>query len=86
MIEGNTFRDNDDGITFYEAHDLPRASLFMARGGKNFLIENNVITHMPLDYYGGAIVALKNYYNWLPRNYWMSLHSPLFRLDIPHGE
>ena len=45
LLENNTFTSNDDGITFYEDYDLPKASLLYAVGGYNYQIRENTITH-----------------------------------------
>lgn len=86
QVDGNQFVNNDDGLTFYKEHNLPRSSLFMAKGGSNFKFEHNTISHTALPNYGAAIIVLENYYNWLPTNFWNSLRAPLIRLDIPDGD
>ena len=63
--------------------DLPRASLFYAKGGDSYEILNNTVTHTFSDWDSTANLNLENYYTNLPNQYFYSLHSPLMRLDIP---
>ena len=86
IIEDNTFKDNDDGLVFYKEQELPRATLFMAKGGLDYSIDKNTISYDASTYYSRAFKTIESYYNWLPRDYWTSLKSPLFRLDLPDGK
>lgn len=62
------------------------ASLLFSKGGSNFTIKNNTISHEPSAYYGTVSLVLLNYAHFLPENYFTSLRSPLMRLDIPDGQ
>ena len=58
VIQSNTFTNNEDAMTFYGEHSLPRSSILFAQGGANFTIEWNTITHSPSGYAGSANIVL----------------------------
>ena len=58
----------------------------MAVGGANYTFDNNTVSYDASTHYGNAFKTLESYYNWLPRDYWTSLRSPLLRFDVPDGQ
>ena len=58
----------------------------MARGGQSYSFEGNTVNFTASKYYGIAFKALESYYNWLPKDFWESLRSPMLRLDVPDGQ
>ena len=61
-MENNNFTNNIDDAAFYAEHNLPRANLLYAKGGLNFEITGNNVTHAPSDYSQVTDTLLSNYY------------------------
>ena len=86
LLVGNIFTDNSDDVAFYEALSLDRANIVLARGGRNFDIKENTITHSESDYAEATSRGLTSYYQGLPTDFWAAIHSPFYRLDVPDAE
>ena len=58
VIKSNTFTNNEDAMTFYAEHSLPKSSILFAKGGSNYTIEYNTISYAPSGYAGSTNIVL----------------------------
>ena len=84
-IEDNTFIDNQDGVTFWEEHNLPRASHLYADGPGSYNVTNNDFLKTGSMFEVYADEKLETYTAHLPSDYFNHLQSPMFRINIPEG-
>ena len=84
-IANNKFVDNQVGISFYEAHDLPRASQIYINGGLVNEIRENTFREIVSSYFGKVWRDAPSYNITMPENYYQRQQAPLIRVTIPEG-
>ena len=82
-VTGNTFASNFDSLTFYEQHELERASHIMALGVHQYLLRGN-----KFEYNTGIFEVLgpdkmPTYASYLPKEVFKYPTSPLIRMTVP---
>ena len=84
-ISNNVFEDNQVGISFFEAHDLPRASQIYIKGGLQNDIRENTFREIVSTYWSKVWADLPSYNITMPASHFGSQEAPLIRVEIPEG-